>query len=79
MEDKSLFSSSQPQGGISEDFRQFIKETIEEVLIEGHAFDEQKRWLRQLGTTEGVDCDTLERNMTNLIEVMEEWKQLKQR
>ena len=77
MEDKSLFSSSQPQGGISEDFRQFIKETIEEVLIEGHAFDEQKRWLRQLGTTEGVDCDTLERNMTNLIEVMEEWKQLK--
>lgn len=77
MEDKSLFSSSQPQGGISEDFRQFIKETIEEVLIEGKTFDVQKRWLRRLGATEGVDCDTLERNMTDLIEVMEEWKQLK--
>lgn len=76
MEDQSLFNS-QPKGGISEDFRQFIKETIEEVLVEGRAFDGQKRWLHRLGETEGVDCNVLERNMTDLIEVVEEWKQLK--
>lgn len=76
MENQSIFNS-QPKGGISEDFRQYIKETIEEVLVEGRAFDGQKRWLHRLGETEVVDCNALERNMTDLIEVVEEWKQLK--
>ena len=76
MEDQSIFNG-QPKGGILEDFRQYIKETIEEVLVEGRAFDGQKRWLHRLGETEGVDCNALERNMTDLIEVVEEWKRLK--
>ena len=76
MEDQSIFNS-QPKGGISEDFRQFIKELVEEVGLERSTFDEQKRWLRRLGETEGVDCDVLEKNLTDFFEAMQEWRRTK--
>ena len=77
MEDQSLFNSGQPKGGVTDDFRRFIMETISEVLVEGRAFDVQKRWLRRLGETEGVDSDALEKDLTDFFEAVQEWNQTK--
>ena len=76
MEDQSLFNS-QPKGGVSEDFRQFVLELVEEVGVKGGAFDEKKRWLRRFGEDEGVDCNILEKDLTDFFEVLQEWKQTK--
>ena len=77
MEDKSLFSSSQPQDGISEDFRRFIKDTLEDILFKGLAFDEQKRWLYRFCEKEGLDSTEFEKNMNDFIEAVGQWRQTK--
>lgn len=78
MEDESLLSSdSMPQGGITEDYHQFILELVEEVGVKGRPFDGQKRWLRRLGETEGVNCNTLEKDLADFFEAVQEWKQTK--
>lgn len=59
---------------ISESLRQFIETLVEEVVLEGKAFDDQKELLNILCDAENVDYATLEKNLTNFIKIMKDWK-----
>lgn len=64
---------------IPESLLQFIEALVEEVTLEGQAFDAQKKkWLRRYcNQTEGLDYETLESNLNDFFEAMDEWKKLK--
>ena len=71
MEDKTTI-------GISDLLRQFIKALVEEVVIEGKSFDDQKKkYLKRYSKEEGVDDAALEKNLTEFFIAMEDWKALK--
>jgi len=61
--------------GISEELRQFIEALVNEVVLEGKPFENQK-YLQLFCRAEGVDYDTLEKNITEFFEVADEWKRL---
>ena len=76
MQDQSLFNSSQPQGGISENLQRFIDAMVEEIVLEGKPFDTQKKYLKKFSENEGLDYETLESKLSDFIEVMQEWQDL---
>lgn len=61
--------------GISDLLCQYIEALVEEVVIEGKPFEEQKKWLRKYSEAEGRDYATLEKKLLDFFEVIEEWKQ----
>ena len=61
---------------ISNTLRQFIEALAEEVVLEGKPFESQKRWLLRYCQVDGVDYATLETNLLDFFEIMEEWKRL---
>lgn len=64
--------------GISDLLHKFIEALVKEVVIEGKPFDDQKKeWLQTYSHEEGVDYATLEKNLMEFFEVMEEWKNQK--
>ena len=64
--------------GISDLLRQFIEALVEEVVLEGKPFDDKKKkWLQTYSQEEGVDYASLEKNLTDFFEVLEEWKKQK--
>jgi chaperonin GroL len=64
--------------GISDLLRQFIEALVEEVVIEGKLFDDQKKkYLQRYSEKEGVDYAMLEKNLTEFFEVAEECKSQK--
>jgi len=63
--------------GISVLLHKFIEALVEEVVIEGKPFDDQKKELLQTYShEEGVDYDTLENNLLMLFEIADELKTL---
>ena len=60
--------------GITDAFREFIAALVEEVVLEGKPFEEQKKWLRKYSAVEGMDFATLENNLTEFFETVEELK-----
>lgn len=61
--------------GISDLLRQYIEAMVEEVVIKGKPFDDQKKkWLQLYSQEEGVDYATLEKNLTAFFETIEELK-----
>ena len=73
MEDKSLFSSSQPQT-ISEGLQNFIDAMVEEIVLEGKPFDTQKKYLKKFSENEGLDYEAIEKAITELVETLSEMK-----
>lgn len=59
----------------SEALRMYIETLAEEVVLKGSSFNDQKKWLQRYCEMEGVDYATLEKNLMDFFEVMEEWKQ----
>ena len=74
MQDQSLFNSSQPQGGISENLQRFIDAMVEEIVLEGKPFDTQKKYLKKFSENEGLDYDKLEADITTFIEILDSLK-----
>lgn len=61
--------------GISDLLRKYIEALVEEVVIEGKPFDNQKKSdLQSFSQEEGVDYVTLEKNLTGFFEAVEELK-----
>jgi len=60
--------------GISEELRQYIEALVEEVVLEGKPFENQKKYLQRFCQTEGIDYNQLETNLTTLFETAEELK-----
>lgn len=70
MEDKSLFTSSQPRT-ISEGLQNFIDAMVEEIVLEGRPFDTQKKYLKKFSENEGLDYDKLEADIITFIEILD--------
>ena len=62
--------------GISEELRQFIEALVEEVVLEGKSFECQKKYLQQFSEAEGINYDTLEKNLAEFFDIMENCKGL---
>ena len=61
--------------GISDLLRQFIEALVDEVVLEGKPFDDQKKkWLQRYSQEEGLDYTELEKNLTEFFETFEELK-----
>ncbi len=60
--------------GISEELRQFIEALVEEVVLDGKPFENQKKYLARFCQTESVDYSLLETNLSDLFETVEELK-----
>ena len=76
MEDRTFLTNNHPTDGISDTFREYIAALVEEVVINGEPCDAQKKWLRKNSEGEGVDYATLEKNLAEFFEVVEESKTL---
>ena len=74
MEDQSLFSNSHSQGGISENLQRFIDSMVEEIVLDGKPFDTQKKYLKKFSENEGLNYETIENGITELIETLGEMK-----
>ena len=60
--------------GVSDTFREYIEALVEEVVINGEPFEAQKKWLRKYSEAEGVDYVSLEKNLEDLFQIIEEWR-----
>ena len=67
MQDKTSF-------GISEELRQYIEALVEEVILKGKPFENHKKYLLRFCDAEGINYDTLDENLTEFFEIIEEWK-----
>ena len=74
MEDRTFFTNNHPTDGISDSFREFIEALVEEVALNGEPFDAKKKWLRKFSEGEGVDYVSLEKNLEDLFQIIEEWR-----
>ncbi len=62
---------------ITDLLRQYIEALVEEVVLEGKPFDDQKkRWLQRYCQEEGLDHETLEGNLFQLFDIAVELKTL---
>ena len=60
--------------GISNELRQFIEALVEEVVLEGMPYENQQKYLQHFCEAEGINYDTLEENLTDLFDKVNEWK-----
>ena len=70
MEEKSLYNSQQAKG-ITENLQNFIDSMVEEIVLEGKAFDTQKKYLKKFSENEGVDYNKLETDIATFIDILE--------
>lgn len=59
---------------ISDDLRQYIEAIVEEVVLEGKHFENHKKYLPRFCEEEGVNYSSLEKNLSDFLEIVEEWK-----
>jgi hypothetical protein len=74
MQDKSSYNSpNKPQ--ISEGLQNFINAMVEEIVLKGEAFDEQKKkWMKKYSEAEGVNYEELEGNLSDLLETFADYQ-----
>ena len=61
--------------GITDAYREFIAALVEEVVLEGKPFEEQKKWLCRYSEAEGLDYGTLEGKLNDLFKAVNELKE----
>jgi membrane-associated HD superfamily phosphohydrolase len=73
MQDKSSYSNnSKPQ--ISEILQNFINAMVEEIVLKGEAFDEQKKkWLKKYSENEGLNYVELEGNLNDFFSLLPDY------
>ena len=73
MQDKSNYSNNKPQ--ISEALQNYINAMVEEIVLKGEAFDEQKKkWLRKYSEAEGVNFEELNKDLTDFFELYSDFQ-----
>jgi uncharacterized protein (TIGR02145 family) len=77
MKDKSSYSSpNKPQ--ISEGLQSFINAMVEEIVLKGEAFDEQKKkWMKKYSEAEELNFGELEGNLIDFFETMQDYQRTK--
>jgi hypothetical protein len=67
MQDKSSYTNpNKPQ--ISDGLQNFINAMVEEIVLKGEAFDEQKKkWLKKYSEAEGIDYHEIEKRLGMLL------------
>ncbi|HCA44033.1 MAG TPA: hypothetical protein DEP28_12370 [Bacteroidetes bacterium] len=71
MQDKSSYSNNNLL--ISEGLKNYINAMVEEILLKGETFDDQKKkWLRKYSEAEGVNFIELENNLNLFLELPSE-------
>lgn len=60
--------------GISPELRQYIEALVEEVVLEGKSFENQKKYLQRFCENEGISFRSFETRLTTLFETMNELK-----
>jgi uncharacterized protein (TIGR02145 family) len=77
MKDKSSYSSPN-KSQISEGLQNFINAMVEEIVLKGEPFDEQKKkWLKKYSEAEGVNYSELEANLNDFFEAMQDYQRTK--
>jgi len=72
MQDKSSQSSSNNKLQISEGLQNFINALVEDIVLKGEAFDEQKKkWLKKYSEPEGLNFSELEGNLNDFFELLQ--------
>mgnify|MGYP001375995466 CR=1 FL=1 len=72
MQDKSSFGNSSNQPQISEGLQNFINAMVEEIVLKGEPFDEQKKkYLKKYSEAEKLNYGELERNLNDFFELLE--------
>lgn len=74
MEDKTTIGNNENANTPSEAFREYIESLVEEIVINNAVFNEHKKYLQRYSQEEGVDYTTLEKNLTEFFETLEELK-----
>ncbi len=59
---------------ISDEFRQFLEAIVEEVVLEGKSFEIHKKYLPRFCQAEGIDHNSLEADLYEFFETVEELK-----
>ena len=78
MQDKASNSSPNNSPRISEALLNFINAMVEEIVLEGKPFDEQKKkWLKKYSEAEGVNYEKLVIDLTDFFEVFNEYSTIK--
>ena len=72
--DQSLFTNSQPKE-ISDGLQNFIDSMVEEIVLEGKPFENQKKYLKKFSENEGLDYNKLEADISTFIEIVENLKE----
>ena len=62
--------------GISEELRQFIEALVEEVVLEGKPFEDHKKYLQRFCEAESIEYESLERDLRDFFEILDEWMSL---
>ena len=62
--------------GVSPELRQYIEALVEEVVLEGKLFENHKKYLGRFCAAEGLDQGTLEKNLSDFFDLLEEWGNL---
>jgi len=72
-QDKSSYSNpNKPK--ISEGLQNFITAMVEEIVVKGKPFDEQKKkWLKKYSEAEELNYDELEGNLNDFLELIEDY------
>jgi len=77
MQDKSNYSNpNKPQ--ISEGLQDFINAMVEEIVLKGEAFDDQKKkWLKKYSEAEGLNYQELEGHLSDFFELVSDFHKSK--
>jgi len=74
MQDRSSYSSSNNKPQISEGLQNFINAMVEEIVLKGEAFDDQKKkWLKKYSEAEGLNYIELEGNLILLFALLNDY------
>jgi hypothetical protein len=74
MQDKTAIENNQSANTPSKAFLEYIESLVEEIVINNAVFNDHKKYLQRYSHEEGVDYVTLEKNLTEFFETVEELK-----
>ena len=74
MQDKTAIGNNENANTPSKTFREYIESLVEEIVINNAVFNDHKKYLQRYSQEEGLDYATLEKNLTDFFETLEELK-----
>jgi hypothetical protein len=74
MQDKTAIGNNEDAKTPSKAFREYIESLVEEIVLNNANFNDHKKYLQRYSQEEGLDYATLEKNLTEFFETVEELK-----